>query len=229
MLTIRTLLSMLLVVLQAAEAALLSRARPHAFSGTSRRHASLGARRVVHARASAEDSVVEELAVRLGRQLAPVEVALAKEAVESALNGLEARLGRSTPRRLEVVDVGADTEASDAPSGAAHAAAAWGSWRNRAPTDARARAHHVLVDSETEALSLLKKLTFGADFETIAAEHSLCPSKDKGGDLGFFAPGDMAQEFSSFVFDETSPVGTPLGPVKTPFGYHIVVIDERTP
>ena len=112
--------------------------------------------------------------------------------------------------------------------GATAAAASWGSWRVRAPTDAKARAHHVLVDSEAQALSLLKQLAFGADIGQLAAEHSACPSKDRGGDLGEFVPGDMATEFDAFVFDASSPVGVPLGPVRTPFGYHVVVIDERT-
>ena len=225
--TASSLLLLSLVSLQAAEA-LLSPGWPHVLALTSR-HAA-GVSRVVHLSASAEDGVVAELEVRLGRQLTPVEVALAHEAVESALNGLEARLGQSAPRRLEVKDVGAGEETAGTPSdGAARAAASWGSWRNRAPTDSKATARHILVDSEHEALSLLKKLAFGADFETLATEHSLCPSKDKGGALGVFAPGDMAQEFSSFVFDQSSPLGTPLGPVKTPFGYHVVVIDERTP
>ena len=110
-------------------------------------------RRGVHARASAaEDGAVEELEVRLGRKLTPVEVVLAREAVEGALRGLEARLGRSAPRRLEVVDLGEGAEATarqrglqDASGGAARAAASWGSWRVRAPSDARARVHHVLV------------------------------------------------------------------------------------
>ena len=116
----------------------------------------------------------------------------------------------------------------DPANGAALAAASWGSWRVRDTSGFKARARHVLVSSEDEALSLMKQLAFGADIGQLAAQHSLCPSKDKGGDLGAFGPGDMAEEFESFVFDEKSPVGVPLGPVKTPFGYHLIVIDERT-
>ena len=112
--------------------------------------------------------------------------------------------------------------------GAALAAASWGAWRVRAPTNATARARHILVDSEDKALALLKELSFGAELGHLAAEHSLCPSKQAGGDLGSFRPGDMATEFDAFVFAESSPVGTPLGPVRTPFGYHVIVIDERT-
>ena len=76
-------------------------------------------------------------------------------------------------------------------------------------------------------LALLRQLTFGADLGQLAAEHSLCPSKDEGGDLGVFGVGEMVEEFETFVFDESSPVGEPLGPLRTPFGYHVIVIDER--
>ena len=112
--------------------------------------------------------------------------------------------------------------------GAAVAAASWGSWRIRAPTDARARAHHILVESEAKALELMKELIFGADIGELARLHSLCPSRDQGGDLGSFVPAEMAQEFSAFIFDERTPTDAPVGPIKTPFGYHVIVIDERT-
>lgn len=111
---------------------------------------------------------------------------------------------------------------------AALAAASWGTWRVKAPSNATARAHHVLVESESVALELLKKLTFGADIRELAAQHSSCPSKDNGGDLGVFRPGDMVEGFDALIFDETSPIGVPLGPVRTPFGFHVVIIDGRT-
>ena len=111
---------------------------------------------------------------------------------------------------------------------AALAAASWGAWRMQPPSNATVRARHILVNDEDKAVALLKELAFGAEIEELAAEHSLCPSRAKGGDLGVFRRGDMAEEFEAFVFDESSPIGTPLGPVRTPFGYHVVVIDERT-
>ena len=119
--------------------------------------------------------------------------------------------------------------ASRAQDGAALAAASWGAWRNRAPTDAKARAHHILVSSEELAMSLLQKLTVGAeDISQLAAEHSSCPSKDNGGDLGSFVPGDMVEEFDACVFDEATPIGEPVRPVKTPFGFHVIIVDSRT-
>ena len=180
-------------------------------------------------RASAGSSVIEELEGRLRRRLSHAEIRLAHEAVDETLDALETRLSAyPAPTDSVPIDTPIEEIAGAAISdGAALAAASWGSWRVRAPTHAKARAHHILIDDESKALSLLKQLAFGADFRQLAAEHSLCPSKDNGGDLGSFAPGDMAQEFDAFIFDEKTPTDTPLGPVKTPFGYHVVIIDER--
>ena len=189
---------------------------------------------------SADDGVVKELEARLGRQLTPIELVLAREAVDGVINRLEARLNRHAPRRLETPEqaeidqgFGAVTGSKDlgeqqCVNSASAVASNWGSWRNQAPANVTARARHILVDSEAVALSLLKQLIFGADIGQLAMEHSMCPSKDTGGDLGVFAPCGMAEEFSRFVFDESTPTGTPVGPVSTPFGYHIVIVDERT-
>jgi peptidyl-prolyl cis-trans isomerase C len=179
----------------------------------------------------AESSVVVELEARLNRRLTASEIIFAHETV-SVVRDLELRLRQQDTRVVSdtgtvgVEEAGGAAVASG--GGAAVAAASWGSWRIRAPTDARARAHHILVESEAKALELMKELIFGADIGELARLHSLCPSRDQGGDLGSFVPAEMAQEFSAFVFDERTPTDAPVGPIKTPFGYHVIVIDERT-
>jgi peptidyl-prolyl cis-trans isomerase C len=181
--------------------------------------------------AVAESSVVVELEARLNRRLTASEIIFAHETV-SVVRDLELRLRQqdtlvvSDTGTVGVEEAGGAAVASG--GGAAVAAASWGSWRIRAPTDARARAHHILVESEAKALELMKELIFGADIGELARLHSLCPSRDQGGDLGSFVPAEMAQEFSAFIFDERTPTGAPVGPIKTPFGYHVIVIDERT-
>ena len=55
-----------------------------------------------------------------------------------------------------------------------------------------------------------------------------CPSKDAGGDLGEFVPGDMVEEFEACVFDASTPIGQPVGPIQSPFGFHVIIVDERT-
>ncbi len=87
------------------------------------------------------------------------------------------------------------------------------------------KARHILVDSEKEAKRILKKLNKGADFAAVAKKKSKCPSKDKGGDLGFFDKGRMAKEFEEAAFN--LKVGEMSGIVKTQFGWHIIKLEER--
>ena len=90
---------------------------------------------------------------------------------------------------------------------------------------AKARARHILVDSEKTCQDLKTQIENGADFAEIAKEHSLCPSGASGGDLGEFSPGQMVKEFDAVVFKDE--VGKPHGPVQTQFGYHLVEVLSR--
>lgn len=90
----------------------------------------------------------------------------------------------------------------------------------------RARARHILVDSEADCQNLIDQIKGGADFADLASKHSKCPSGRQGGDLGEFGPGQMVREFDQVVFNEA--VGEPHGPVKTQFGYHVVEITQRS-
>lgn len=91
---------------------------------------------------------------------------------------------------------------------------------------AKARARHILVPSEAECLTLKTQIETGSDFADIAKQHSQCPSRRQGGDLGEFSPGQMVREFDEVVF--SGEVGKVLGPVKTQFGYHLIEITSRT-
>lgn len=71
-----------------------------------------------------------------------------------------------------------------------------------------------------------KKLLAGGDFADIAKENSECPSKEKGGDLGSFARGQMVKPFEDAAFSQKI---NDIGPVvETQFGYHIIQVLERT-
>ena len=91
---------------------------------------------------------------------------------------------------------------------------------------AKARARHILVDTVEACEKLKTEIKGGADFAELAKKHSSCPSRDKGGDLGEFSPGQMVPEFDSVVFHEE--LGKVHGPVKTAFGYHLLEITSRT-
>ena len=89
-----------------------------------------------------------------------------------------------------------------------------------------ASARHILVKTEEECNELKNQIESGSDFGEIAKEHSLCPSGQKGGELGQFSPGQMVSEFDTVVFNEE--VNKVHGPVKTQFGYHLIEITSRT-
>jgi peptidyl-prolyl cis-trans isomerase C len=90
----------------------------------------------------------------------------------------------------------------------------------------RAAARHILVQTESECQDLIKQIQGGADFGTLAATHSKCPSGTSGGALGEFGPGQMVPEFDQAVFQ--GEVGDVQGPIKTQFGYHVLEVTMRT-
>ncbi|HEX6996021.1 MAG TPA: peptidylprolyl isomerase, partial [Gammaproteobacteria bacterium] len=53
------------------------------------------------------------------------------------------------------------------------------------------KARHILVETEEEAAALIKQLDEGADFATLAKEHSIDPAASNGGDLGWFTSSTM--------------------------------------
>jgi peptidyl-prolyl cis-trans isomerase C len=89
-----------------------------------------------------------------------------------------------------------------------------------------AQARHILVPSEEQAKDIKQQIADGADFGEMARQHSTCPSKANGGDLGQFGPGQMVPEFDKVIWEES--VGDVHGPVKTGFGYHLIEIVSRT-
>jgi peptidyl-prolyl cis-trans isomerase C len=87
------------------------------------------------------------------------------------------------------------------------------------------RARHILVESEEEAKAILEQLKAGADFATLAKEKSKDPGGADGGDLGFFAKGQMVPEFSEVAFKMFE--GQLSNPVKSQFGWHIIKMEEK--
>jgi peptidyl-prolyl cis-trans isomerase C len=87
------------------------------------------------------------------------------------------------------------------------------------------RASHILVKDRIQANELLKRLKQGGAFESLAREFSTCPSKSKGGDLGWFGSGTMTAPFEAAV-KRLSP-GSLSDVVQTSFGYHIIKCTGR--
>ena len=94
-----------------------------------------------------------------------------------------------------------------------------------AETFERVKARHILVDTQKEAIEIKKDLDEGGSFSFWAKYHSKCPSGQNGGNLGWFGRGQMVQPFEDAAF--TLPVGQYSEPVRTQFGWHIIVVDDR--
>ena len=82
------------------------------------------------------------------------------------------------------------------------------------------RASHILVKEMHLARELSKRIKRGDEFRRLAMEFSTCPSKSKGGDLGWFSEGKMVKQFEDAV--KKMSIGAVSGPVSTQFGFHII-------
>ena len=89
------------------------------------------------------------------------------------------------------------------------------------------KASHILVDSEEKANMIIDEINIGLQFDEAAKKYSSCPSKEVGGDLGFFESGNMVPEFEKVAF--TLEKNQISGPVKTQFGYHIIKTTDKKP
>lgn len=106
-------------------------------------------------------------------------------------------------------------------------------------TPKRIKASHILVkldddapDSQREEAlkkieTIQQKLTSGDDFSELARKHSEDPSKDRGGDLGFFSRGQMVKPFEDAAFSLEK--GATSGIVKTRFGLHLIKVTDIAP
>jgi peptidyl-prolyl cis-trans isomerase C len=92
--------------------------------------------------------------------------------------------------------------------------------------DKEYNARHILVASEAEAKDVIAQLNKGGDFSKIAKEKSIDPgSKEKGGDLGWFALGGMVKPFSEAV-SKLQKGKSSTEPVQTQFGWHVIKLDD---
>jgi peptidyl-prolyl cis-trans isomerase C len=95
----------------------------------------------------------------------------------------------------------------------------------------RITASHILIafgadsprseeEAKTQIDALKAELAGGADFASLAAEHSDCPSRMEGGNLGSFGRGMMVPEFEEAAF--ALETGAVSDVVQTDFGYHLI-------
>jgi peptidyl-prolyl cis-trans isomerase C len=87
------------------------------------------------------------------------------------------------------------------------------------------KARHILVEEEAKAKELITELDGGADFSELAKKHSTGPSGKSGGELGWFSPKQMVAPFSEAAA-KLEKGGYTKEPVKTQFGWHIIILDD---
>jgi parvulin-like peptidyl-prolyl isomerase len=101
------------------------------------------------------------------------------------------------------------------------------------------RVRHILLrlrpdaDAQLEQVTrekmagLLAKARDGIDFATLASQYSEDASAARGGDLGFFARGQMVKPFEDAAFGLQA--GELSAIVETPFGLHLIKAEDRQP
>jgi foldase protein PrsA len=93
-------------------------------------------------------------------------------------------------------------------------------------TPEQVKASHILVATKEEADAIEQQLKNGEDFSTIAQDKSLdTATKSKGGDLNYFAKGEMEEPFEAAAFKlETGAISDV---VQTTNGYHIIKVTDH--
>ncbi len=87
------------------------------------------------------------------------------------------------------------------------------------------RASHILVESEQEATDIIAQLDEGAEFASLAREHSTGPTAERDGDLGWFQPDQMVAPFAEAI-QALEPGNYTGEPVETQFGWHVIRLAE---
>jgi len=92
------------------------------------------------------------------------------------------------------------------------------------------KARHILVEQEAEAKDIIARLKKNPKgFAALAKEKSRDRgSNNNGGDLGWFDARGMVPEFGAAVTRLAKGQMTDV-PVKTQFGYHVIVVEDSRP
>lgn len=90
------------------------------------------------------------------------------------------------------------------------------------------KARHVLVEKEEDAKGIIAKLDKGEKIADLAKQSKDPGSKDTGGDLGWNAPNAYVKPFSDAMTGLKKGEYT-KAPVKTDFGYHVIMLDDIRP
>lgn len=86
-------------------------------------------------------------------------------------------------------------------------------------------AKHIVVATEPFAQKIVERLQKGEKFEDLAKHESMDPSKDSGGDLGWFTLNKMDKSFADAV-GALKPGEYTHKPIQTQYGWHVIQLVE---
>ncbi|NXI34665.1 PIN4 isomerase, partial [Galbula dea] len=100
----------------------------------------------------------------------------------------------------------------------------------RLRTSPRCQVRHILCEKHGKAMEAMEKLKSGLRFSEVASQYSEDKAR-QGGDLGWMTRGSMVGPFQEAAFAlPVSSMDKPVytdPPVKTKFGYHIIMVEGR--
>lgn len=92
------------------------------------------------------------------------------------------------------------------------------------------KVRHILCEKQSKALEAIERLRSGMKFNEVAGSYSEDKARS-GGDLGWMTRGSMVAPFQDAAFSlPTSTTDRPIytdPPVKTKFGYHVIMIEGK--
>ena len=91
--------------------------------------------------------------------------------------------------------------------------------------DKEYKVRHILVEKEDEAKDIIAKLQKGDKFEELAKQSKDPGSRERGGELGWAAPSNYVKPFSAAMTKLEKGKFTDA-PVKSDFGYHVIMLDD---
>jgi peptidyl-prolyl cis-trans isomerase NIMA-interacting 4 len=87
------------------------------------------------------------------------------------------------------------------------------------------KVRHILCEKHARIMEAMEKLNSGVSFADVARDYSEDKARS-GGDLGWKIRGEMVGPFQEAAF-ALPKGGMTYEPVKTNFGYHIILVEDK--
>ncbi len=181
--------------------------------------------------------------VNLGPEAYLAQIKVSPEQVKSYYDGHSAEFAIPERARVEYVELSLDSLAARAevPPEELKKAYEEGMERSQWGQPEERRASHILIatkadddaaklaDAEARAKAIAELVRKSPkSFTEVAKKQSQDPgSGPQGGDLGFFQPKSMVKPFADAAF--AAKKGEIVGPVKSDFGYHVIMVTDVKP